>query len=113
VKYAMLIYPGTTGNEYWRGLSEDELKAMMAEYQALGKEPGVFGSGSLQSAETASTVRVEDGKAVTSDGPHSNDAVAGFYLLEADDIDRALEFAERIPAARLGGTVEVRPIAER
>jgi hypothetical protein len=56
---------------------------------------------------------VEDGKTVAADGPFASETAGGFYLLEADDIHRAVELAERIPAARLGGTIEVRQIVER
>jgi hypothetical protein len=113
VKYALFIYQGAAGEEYWRGLSEEEQEAMRSGYQALGQEPGIFGSEQLHSPETAKTVRVEDGKTLTTDGPASNDTLGGFYLLEAKDIDHALEVAARIPAARLGGAVEVRQIVER
>jgi hypothetical protein len=113
VKYALFIYQGAAGEEYWRGLSEEEQEAMRSGYQALGQEPGIFGSEQLHPAETAKTVRVEDGKTLTTDAPASNDTIGGFFLLEAEDIDHALEVAARIPAARLGGAVEVRQIVER
>jgi hypothetical protein len=113
VKYALLIYQGAVGEEYWLGLSEEEQEAMRSGYQALGREPGIFSSEQLHSAETATTVRVEDGQTLTSGGPASNDTIGGIYLLEADDLDHAIEVAARIPAARLGGAVEVRQIVER
>jgi hypothetical protein len=112
MKYALLIYPGTTIEAIGR-MSEDEQRAIMREYGALVQEPGVFSSEQLHPAESATTVRVEDGKTTPTDGPFASETVGGFYLLEADDIDRALELAERIPAARLGGAIEVRAIVER
>jgi hypothetical protein len=112
MKYALLIYPGTTIEAIGR-MSEDEQRAIMSEYGALVQEPGVFSSEQLHPAESATTVRVEDGKTTTTEGPFASETVGGFYLLEADDIDRALELAERIPAARLGGAIEVRAIVER
>ena len=69
----------------------------------------------LQPAATATTVRVDGGETLTTDGPfaETKEALGGFYLIEADDLDAALEIAARMPAARLGGSVEVRPLVER
>jgi hypothetical protein len=113
MKYALLIYPGESV-EYER-LSEEERRSITGEYLALAQEPGVLGAEQLQPAESATTVRVADGKTLTTDGPFADtkEILGGLYLLEADDLDRALELAERIPAARLGGAVEVRPLVER
>ena len=76
--------------------------------------PGVAGGAQLQPANTATTVRVQDGRTLTTDGPfaETKEELGGYYLLEADDIDTALEIAARIPAARLGGAIEVRPVVE-
>jgi hypothetical protein len=64
--------------------------------------------------ETATTVRVQDGKTLTTDGPFVavKEALGGYFVYEADDLDAAIEVAARVPAARLGGAVEVRPIVE-
>jgi len=114
VKYALLIYPGTALEEFER-MSEDEQRSTLGEYMALSREADVLGAQQLQPPESATTVRVEDGKALTTDGPFADtkEVVGGFYLVEADDLDRALELAARIPAARMGGAVEVRPLVER
>ena len=68
----------------------------------------------LGDPDTATTVRVEDGKTLTTDGPfvEIKEAIGGYPLFEADDLDAAIELAARIPAARLGGAIEVRPIVE-
>ena len=68
----------------------------------------------LQSPDTATTVRVQDGKTLTTDGPFAEikEAIGGYLLFEADDLDAAIELASRIPAARMGGAIEVRPIVE-
>jgi hypothetical protein len=112
VKYALLIHekPGTGD-----GLSDSEREAITGEYFAISEAPGVYGGAQLQPAETATTVRVNDGETLTTDGPFANtkEVFGGYYLLEADDIDKAIALAARIPAARLGGSVEVRPIVER
>jgi hypothetical protein len=112
MQYAMLIHakPG-----YTDGLSEDEQKAMFADYVALGEDPRARGGAQLQPIETATTVRVEDGQTLTTDGPFADtkEVFVGYYVFEADDLDEAIELAARIPAARLGGAIEVRPLVER
>ena len=114
MKYALLIYTGTAMEEYAR-LSEPEQRSILGEYLALAQEPGVLGSEQLQPPETATTVRLEDGNALVTDGPFANtkEILGGYYVLEADNLDRALELAARIPAARMGGAIEVRPLVER
>jgi len=114
MKYALLIYPGELTSESDE-FSQEERESIVGEYLALLREPGVLGAEQLQPAESATTVRVENGKTLTTDGPFANtkEVLGGLYLLEADDLDRALELAGRIPAARLGGAVEVRPLVER
>jgi hypothetical protein len=111
MKYALLIYdrPGT-----YDALPDDERDAVFGEYFAISDEPTVVGGAQLQPVETATTVRVEAGESLTTDGPFADtkEILGGFYMVEADDIDAALELAARIPAARLGGSVEVRPVVE-
>jgi hypothetical protein len=114
MKYALLIYPGTAQQEAER-LSAEEQRSILDEYMALMQEPGVLGAAQLQPPESATTIRVEDGKTLTTDGPFANtkEILGGLYLFEAANLDRALDIAARVPAARLGGTVEVRPLVER
>jgi hypothetical protein len=118
MKYMLLIHQGDAPTprdpEAWNRLSEDEQKAVYADYQAVNETPGVIPGLQLDSPETATTVRVEDGRTLTTDGPFVavKEALGGWLMFEADDLDAALELAARIPAARLGGAVEVRPIAE-
>jgi len=112
MKYMLLIH-GDSGD--WDNLSEDEQNAIFGEYMAIQQAPGVVDSNQLQSAETATTVRVQDGNTLTTDGPfvEVKEELGGYYLYEADDLDAAIELASRIPAARMGGAVEVRPVVER
>jgi hypothetical protein len=112
VKYALLIYSNDTE---WDGLSDDEKNAIYGEYFAVSETPGVVGGSELQPAESATTVRVRNGETLTTDGPfpETKEALGGFFLFEADDLDAALSIAARIPAARRGGAVEVRPLVER
>jgi hypothetical protein len=114
MQYMLLIHSGVAGDEFEK-LPEDEQKAIFGEYMAISEAPGVTGGDQLQPAETATTVRVDDGKTLTTDGPfvETKEALGGYYLLEADDLDAAIELAARIPAARLGGAIEVRPVVER
>jgi hypothetical protein len=114
MKYVMLIYQGTTplpGSEAWAALPEDEQKRIYADYQALNQNPGVEPGLPLGLPENATTVRVQDGKTLTTDGPFVavKEALGGYFILEADDLDAAIELASRIPAARLGGAIEIRP----
>lgn len=114
MQYMLLIYSGEATNEF-ESLSEAEQNAIMGEYFAISETPGVTGGNQLQPSDTATTVRVQDGQALTTDGPFATtkEVLGGYYLLEADNLDTALEVAARIPAARLGGSVEVRPVVER
>jgi hypothetical protein len=117
MKYMLLIQQGDTplpGTEEWDRLSDDEKKAVYADYQAVNQTPGVTPGVWMQPPEMATTVRVQDGKTLTTDGPFVavKEALGGYLLFEADDLDAAIELASRIPAARLGGAVEVRPVRE-
>jgi hypothetical protein len=116
MQYALLIYQGTTplptDAEAWGALSKDEQKSVYADYKALGTTPGVSPGLPLGLPEKAKTVRVQDGLTVASDGPFmgADGAVGGYLVFEADDFDAAIQLAARIPAARLGGAIEVRPV---
>jgi hypothetical protein len=114
MQYMLLIYSGEATNEF-EGLSEDQQQAIMGEYYAISETPGVTGGNQLQASDTATTVRVQDGETLTTDGPFATtkEVLGGYYLLEADDLDAALALAARIPAARLGGSIEVRPVVAR
>jgi hypothetical protein len=118
MKYMLLIHQGDTPTprdpDAWARLSEDEQKAVYEAYQAINDTPGVSSGVQMQSPEMATTVRVQDGKTLTTDGPfvEMKEAIGGYLFFEADDLDAAIELASRIPAARLGGAIEVRPIVE-
>jgi hypothetical protein len=114
MQYLIQIYTGESMNEY-DGLSEDEKTAITGEYMAIGQAPGVTGGAQLQPPSTATTVRVNDGQTLLTDGPfaETKEALGGYYLLDAESLDVAIELASRIPAARLGGAVEVRPLMQR
>ena len=119
MKYMLLIHQGTTPTprdpEAWAQLPEEEQQAVFAAYQQLNQTPGVTPGVQMGEPDTATTVRVEEGRTLTTDGPFvdTKEALGGYLFYEADDLDAAIELAARIPAARMGGAIEVRPIVER
>ena len=110
MRYAVLIYerPGA-----YDRFSDGERRAVSAEYLELARDARVVGGARLKPVETATTMRMQDGEPLITDGPFADtkEVFGGFYLLEAHDLDGALEVAAQIPAVRLGGSVEVRPMA--
>jgi len=116
MKYILLIQQGDTplpGTPEWEQLPQEEQQRVYADYQALNQTPGVTPSDVwMEAPETATTVRVKDGETLTTDGPFVavKEALGGFLFYEADDLDAAIELAARIPAARLGGAIEIRPV---
>jgi hypothetical protein len=119
MKYLLLIHQGDTPTprdpDAWGKLSEDEQNQIFADYGAINQTPGVTPGMELQPPEMATTVRVENGQTLTTDGPfvETKEALGGWLVFEADDLDAAIELAARVPAARYGGAIEVRPIVER
>ena len=112
MQYALLIYQGTTplpDSDAWAALPATEQQAIYADYAALNRRPGVTPGLPLGVAEKATTVRVADGTVVVTDGPYA-EPVGGYVVVDADDIDAAVEVAAAIPAARHGGAIEIRPV---
>ena len=117
MKYLLLIHHGDTptpGTPEWDALSADEQQAVYADYQALNQTAGVTPGAWMEPPETATTVRVDNGRTLTTDGPFVavKEALGGYLFFEANDIDAAIELAARIPSARLGGAIEIRPLKE-
>jgi hypothetical protein len=118
MRYMLLIHQGTTptphDQEAWAKLSEDEQHAVYAAYAAINENPKVSSGEQMQSPETATTVRVQDGRTLTTDGPFAElkEAIGGYLFFEADDLDAAIALAATIPAASMGGAIEIRPIVE-
>lgn len=116
MRYMLLIHQGDTPTpddaEAWGRLSEEEQQAVYSGYQAINETAGVTPGVRMQPPEMATTVRVQEGKTLTTDGPfvEMKEALGGYLFYEGDDLDAAIEVASRIPAARMGGAVEVRPI---
>ncbi len=118
MKYLLQIYDDGALAELGRRSPEEQdalVTQFVKEFDAIGRSRGVLGGEQLQPADTSTTVRVQGGKTLLSDGPYidAKEHVGGFYLIEADELDEALELAARIPVARMGGAVEVRPVLER
>jgi len=112
MKFVMMIYQGRTplpGSDSWKALPEAEQKRVYADYAQINKSPGVIPGLPLGLPSAARTVQVEDGKPQVKNGPHLAEGISGFYVLEAENIEAAVSFAARVPAARLGGAVEIRP----
>ncbi len=113
MKYLMLIHHGPSLEE-WKTLSEDEKGALYEAWKAINETPGVTPGLQLQPAEMATTVRFQDGKMLTTDGPfaETKEAIGGYFHFESDDPDAAVELAARVPSTLHGGAIEIRPIVE-
>jgi len=117
MKYMLLIHQGSTPvppSDEWNALPDEQKAAIVASYKEVSGTPGVSPGQQLALPETATTVRVQDEQTLVTDGPFAElkEAIGGYLLFEADDLDAAIALAAKIPAARLGGAIEVRPIVE-
>jgi hypothetical protein len=118
MKFMLMIHQGSTPtppSQEWDDLSEAEKGAVYADYKGINDTPGVSPGQQLQAPEQAVTVRVKDGETLRTDGPfaETKEAINGYLMFEASDLEVAVALAARIPAARMGGAIEVRPIVER
>lgn len=116
MKFVLLIYQGTTPLPHtpeWATVPEEEQRAIYADYAALNGVEGLTPGLPLGLPDQATTVRVDAGAPLASDGPYvdAKGAVGGYFVLEAETLEAAVEVAARVPAARHGGAVEVRPVA--
>ena len=114
MQFVLMIYHGPTpalpGSGRWDAQSESERKAIYAEYANLNKTEGVTPGLPLGLPDAARTVQVHDGKTQVKNGPYLTECAGGYYLFEAESVEAAIDMAARVPAARLGGAVEVRPV---
>jgi hypothetical protein len=112
MKFVLLVYQGTTplpGSGGWSRLSESEQRQIYADYAAINQTPGLSPGLPLGLPGAARTVVVRDGQTEIKDGPHLTEGVGGFSVYECEGLDEAVALAALIPAARLGGAVEIRP----
>jgi hypothetical protein len=118
MKYILLIHHGDTVTpndaEAWEALPEEKRQAIIDTWGEISQAPGVTPGERMSEPGAATTVRVENGKTLTTDGPFASvkEAVGGMLTFEADDLDAAIELAGRIPSASMGGAVEIRPVLE-
>ena len=111
MKYMLLIHQ-VDALEVQAALPPDEQQTVWRDYQAINETPGVTSGQRMEMPDTATTVRVEDGKTLVTDGPfvEMKEALGGYLFFEADDLDAAIALAARIPAARYGGAIEIRAL---
>jgi hypothetical protein len=112
MKFVLLIYQGSTplpGSNAWKGLPEAEQKAIYADYARINQAPGVTPGLPLGLPSAAKTVQVRDGQLQVKNGTYLVEGAGGYFVFEAENLEAAVALAARIPAARLGGAVEVRP----
>jgi hypothetical protein len=113
MKYALLLYDNPAA---WESVDEDQMKSLREEYMAVADEPEHYGGAQLKPGDTAKTIRASNGSPVITDGPftETKEILSGFYLIDAETEERALELAARIPTvSKMGGVIELRPIVER
>jgi hypothetical protein len=112
MQFVLMVYQGTTplpGSDRWRSLSEAEQKAIYADYAELNKTAGIAPGLPLGLPDTARTVQVREVKTHVKNGTYLTEGAGGYFVYEAENMDAAIALAARIPAARLGGAVEIRP----
>ncbi|MGO9489117.1 MAG: YciI family protein [Solirubrobacteraceae bacterium] len=115
MKYMLLIHQGTTPfppSAEWDALPDQDKASIYSDYQAVSQTPGVTPGRRMQPPEDATTVRVRSGEVLSTDGPfaETKEAVGGYLFFDAPDLDAAIALAAMIPAARMGGAVEIRPL---
>ena len=112
MRYVLMIFQGTAplpGSDAWKALSEAERKAIYDDYAEIGKSPGVTVGLPMGLPSAARTVSVREGKTHVKNGTYQAEGAGGYLVLEAENIETAVALAARIPSARLGGAVEIRP----
>ena len=112
MQFVLVIYHGTSplpGSPAWKALSETEQRAIYERYAELNKTPGVTPGLPAISPQTATTVKVRNGKVESKDGPHVSEGIGGAFVADVDDLEAAIALAARIPQPGLGGAVEIRP----
>jgi hypothetical protein len=113
MKYVVLINLGPAARN-WQTRPEAQQAEAQAAWGALNQTPGLTPGVGLQPPETATTLRMEHGETLITDGPfvETKEALDGYFVLEAADLDAAIEVAKKVPALQDGGAVEIRPVME-
>lgn len=113
MQFVLLIYQGTTPlprSDQWKALPEDEQKKIYKDYAEFNQTPGMQAGLPLGLPGSAKTVRVRNGVVQVENGFYLSEGVGGYCIFEAESLDDAIALASRIPAARLGGAIEIRPV---
>jgi hypothetical protein len=113
MQFVLVIYHGSSplpGSAGWKALTEAEQQRMYAEYAELNKEPGITLRLPPLAPGKATTVQVRAGKVESQSTPYLGETIGGAFVLEAESIEYAIALAARIPQARMGGAVEIRPV---
>ena len=113
MKFVLIIFQGPTpavpGSDRWNALPEAQQKAVYADYAKLNETEGLTPGLPLGLPDAARTVQVRDGKIHVKNGTYLTEGAGGYFVLEAENMEDAIALAARVPAARLGGAVEIRP----
>ena len=115
MRYILLIHDDEAT---WAAMSEEERNQLFKEYMEFGDElqqrGALRGGDQLQPTSAATTVRVKDGKTLTTDGPfaETKEQLGGYYVIECENLDQAIEAAAMVPSTKVGGVIEVRPLVD-
>jgi hypothetical protein len=113
MKFVLIIFQGPTptvpGSDRWNALPEAQQKAVYADYAKLNETEGLTPGLPLGLPDAARTVQVRDGKIHVKNGTYLTEGAGGYFVLDAENMEDAIALAARVPAARLGGAVEIRP----
>jgi hypothetical protein len=113
MQFVLIIHHGTSplpGSAGWKALPESEHKAIYTDYAEINKEAGITLRLPPIAPDKATTVQVRDGKVQVKNGSHLAEGIGGAFVFDADNLEAAIALAARIPQARLGGAVEIRPV---
>ncbi|HEX2671516.1 MAG TPA: YciI family protein [Polyangiaceae bacterium] len=113
MQFVLIIYHGTSplpGSAGWKALTEPERQRMYADYAEINQEPCVTLPLPPLAPGKVTTVQVRDGRVESKSAPHLSESIGGAFVFEAENIESAIALAARIPQARMGGAVEIRPV---
>ena len=113
MQFVLIIYHGSSplpGSPGWKGLAEAEQQQIYADYAAINKDAAIVQRLPPLGPGKVTTVQLKDGKVQSKSEPYLGETVGGAFVLEAENIEGAMAMAARIPQARLGGAVEIRPV---
>jgi len=113
MQFVLIIYHGTSplpGSDGWKALTEAEQKRVYAEFAQINQEPGVTLRLPPLAPGKVTTVQVRGGQVESKGAPYLGETIGGAFVFEAENLEAAIALAARIPQARMGGAVEIRPV---